>query len=335
MIEHLDNVARCLRETTIHSQTSFSWMGQPCARLAPRVRRAMTAKTARSYLVYQLQSRLYNDFYIRGSRSAPNWSDAPSMNAMTFARVLSTANSGTGCREDGWTLVNVNANEAVVSKGGLQIYIHPGEYVSTRETPHEPGSPVVLHLPKELLTASPGYYMALGDRGDIAPQALPLVRLYWNLRAAGAIEFVDGFTRHLNHAGVYFRLKVLNDPAAYGRRDAGVLYFLKADHRRVAETVSTLYSSLAPFLNAEAPAFTRRIAPGLGLAEDPATEESFGQNRCRNLAVGIIRAHEIKAKSLTERLRIIESQFASEGIRLSEPHLNPQSDDIYAFKNLG
>jgi hypothetical protein len=294
----------------------------------------MTAKTARSYLVFQLQSRLYSDFYIGGNRPLSNWSESPSIDALTFARCLSSANAGTGCREDGWTLLQVNANEAVVSKGGLRLHIRPDEYASTRGASRESGSPVALCLPKELLNASPGYYMALGNRGDIAPEALPLVRLYWNLRAAGAIEFVDNFTRHLNHAEVHFRLKVLNDPTAYERCDAGVLYFHKADHRRVAQVVSTLYSSIAPFLNAEVPAFTRRIAPGLALAEDPGTMESFGQNRCRNLAEGIIRAHDEGVRSLNARLRIVESQFASEGIRLSEPHLNPRSEDSYTFNNL-
>jgi hypothetical protein len=331
MTEHLDNLARCLRDTTVHSQTSFSCMGQPCAGLAQRVRRAMTAKTARSYLVYQLQSRLYSDFYIRGNRPASNWSEAPSIDAMSFAQAFSTENAGTGCRESDWTVVEVDANEVMISKGGLQLNIHPGECAFAQDATPQAGSLVSVRLPKELLNASPGYYMALGNCGDITPEALPLVRLYWNLRAAGAIEFVRSFTLLLNHAGIYFRLKVLNDPALYARCDTGVLYFYKADHRGVSEAVSTLYSSVARFLNADVPAFTRRIAPGLGLAEDPGTQESFGQHRCRILAEGIIRAHEEKAKSLSDRLKIVEWHFASEGIRLSEPHLNPRSEDNYTF----
>jgi hypothetical protein len=334
MTEHLDNVARCLRETTIHSQTSFSWMGQPCTRLAPRVERAMTSKTARSYLVYHLQSRLYSDFYIRGNASASNWGEAPATETIAFARTLSTANAGTGCRENGWTVVETNDNELVVSKGGLQLHVHPEECTSRPDTAPQPGSTVALHLSRELLNASPGYYMALGNCGDIAEEALPLVRLYWNLKPAGAVRFIEGFTRLLNHAGTYFRLKVLNDPAAYTRSDAGVLYFCKGNHRAVSEAVSRLYPSIAPFLNPDVPGFTRRLAPGLGLAEDPGTQESFGQHRCRILAEGIIRAYEERAKSLGARLRIVELHFASEGVRLSEPYLNPRSEDHYTFPDL-
>jgi hypothetical protein len=127
---------------------------------------------------------------------------------------------------------------------------------------------------------------------------------------------------------------VLNDPSAYTRSDAGVLYFCKADHPAVAEAVSSIYSSIAQLLNPDVPGFTRHIAPGLALAEDPATQESFGQHRCRILAEGIIRAHEEMAKSLNDRLRIVESHFASQGIRISEPYLNPRSVDNYTFANL-
>jgi hypothetical protein len=253
---------------------------------------------------------------------------------MTFARALSTANSGIGCRENGWTVAEVHANEVAVSKGGLQLNVHPGECEVWPDAHLQPDSTVSWRLPNEVLNASPGYYMALSNCGDIVVEALPLVRLYWNLRAGGAIQFVQSLTPLLNHAGIYFRLKVLNDPAAYARCDVGVLYFHKADHRGVSEAVSTLYSSIAPFLNADVPAFTRLLAPGLGLAEDPGTPESFGQHRCRILAEGIVRAHEEKVKSLRDRLRVIESHFASVGIRLSEPHLNPHSEDNYTFGNL-
>jgi hypothetical protein len=295
----------------------------------------MTAKTARSYLVHQLQSRLYGDFYIRGNRSASNWSQAPSNDAMSFVRALSRANAGSACQENGWTLVQINANETVVCKGGLRLYVQTSECTSTLDRSLQPGYPVSLHLPKEFLNASPGYYMALGNRGDSSAEASTIVRLYWNLRADGAVTFVESFTRTLNQAGVFFRLKVLNDSAAYTRCDAGVLYFQKTDHHCVSEAVSALYSTIAPFLNADVPMFTRRIAPGLGLAEDPGTQESFGQHRCRILAEGIIRAHEENAKSHNDHLRIVESQFASEGIRLSEPHLNPRSEDKYTFAQLG
>lgn len=39
------------------------------------------------------------------------------------------------------------------------------------------------------------------------------------------------------------------------------------------------------------PLFTKPLAPGLGLAEDPGDRLSFGQSRCRIAAEGLVRAH--------------------------------------------
>jgi HopA1 effector protein family len=334
MPEPLDSVARCLRETTIYSETTFSCMGSHCARLSPRIRRVMSANTARSYLIHQLQSRLYSRFYIRGNCSGSNWGETQEAESATFARALSTANAGSGCWDSDWSVAEVNAEEIVVSKGGLKVHVRYSEDVLRGDSPLDRGAPVMLHLAKELLSASPGYYMAVGNYGGNGAEPSQLVRLYWNLRASGAIKFINGFTRVLNDAGIYFRLKVLNDPAAYMRTDAGVLYFCKADRNGVANAVLNLYPLIAPFLNPDIPALTRRIAPGIGLAEDPGTQESFGQHRCRVLAQAIVVAHEQGAKNLSDRLRIVESHFASQGIRLTEPHLNPHSEDDYNFANV-
>jgi HopA1 effector protein family len=334
MTDPLDSVARCLRETTIYSETAFSCMGSHSVRLSPRIRRVMSPKTCRSYLIHQLQSHLYSGFYICGNRSGSNWSEAQETESATFASALSTANTGAGCWDNGWSVVEANAQEIVVSKGGLKVHVRRGEDVMRGDSPLDRGAPVMLHLAKELLSASPGYYMAVGNRGDHGVEPSPLVRLYWNLRAPGAIKLVDGFTRLLNDAGIHFRLKVLNDPAAYTRADAGVLYFCKADRNGIAKAVSSLYPSLGPFLHSDVPAFTRMIAPGLGLAEDPGAQESFGQHRCRILAEAIVVAHEKRAKKLSDRLRVVESHFVSQGIRLTEPHLNPQSEDEYNFADL-
>ena len=77
------------------------------------------------------------------------------------------------------------------------------------------------------------------------------------------------------------------------------------------------------------PVFTKRVAPGVALAEDPGTEESFGQNRCRVLAEGMIRAYEQRARSLDRRLRVVAESYAAEGISLTHPYLNPNSTDSY------
>jgi lantibiotic modifying enzyme len=79
------------------------------------------------------------------------------------------------------------------------------------------------------------------------------------------------------------------------------------------------------------PAFTRLLAPGLGLAEDPGDGDSFGMHRCRLLADALVTAHEQGAHSVEARVDAVLDRFAREGINPDRPYLNPGSDDRYTF----
>ena len=335
MNDHLQNVINVIRETVIHLPTSFSCLGQRCVRLTPRVQHRMTSTMARNYLLHQLQSRLYSEFYVRGGAAAANWSNGiGTVDPISFVNALSCANAGTGCHESSWTLVRSNATECVVRKDALTLFVRPNECRIEDGCGFEVGSQVHLLLPKDLLSASPGYYLALSNQCDRSTDG-PLVRLYWNLKTEGAAFFVRAFTNVLNEARIFFRLKVLNDPSAYVRCDAGVIYFHKSDHVKMSAALAEVHPRIARCLKPAVPMFTRRISAGVGLAEDPGTQESFGQQRCRILADGMIRAYEQRAKSLDERLRLVQNRFDAEGIRMTEPHLNPNSVDTYSFRESG
>jgi hypothetical protein len=170
--------------------------------------------------------------------------------------------------------------------------------------------------------------MALSNQGDTPNDALPLVRLYWNLKMEGAGVFISHFTRLLNDADIFFHLKVLNNPSAYIRCDAGVLYFCKADYPVISATFYDTYTKIAPYLKPDIPVFTKFIAPGVGLAEDPGTQESF-------LADALISTYERGVRSLDRKLEIIEEHFAAKRIHLGMSYLNPGSADIYTFQRLG
>src|SRR5262249_33566341 len=80
------------------------------------------------------------------------------------------------------------------------------------------------------------------------------------------------------------------------------------------------------------PTFTKPLAEGVGLAEDPGQGDSFGLHRCQLLADGMIRAYEQGKKSVYERLKVVEDRFAEDGISLEKPFLNPGSSDDYHFQ---
>ena len=330
MSDYIEQVKISIGETVFHSATSYSYFGNESPRLAPRVKRAMTPKTARNYLVYQLQSHLYNEFYIRGGASHSVWSDSGGeVDAVSFVETLSAANEGAGCRESEWEVTTVAKDHLVVRKGNLDLWVRSEDYSAPKDRLPQPGISVVLHLPKELPAVSPGYYMALSNQEDIFGNEQTLVRMYWNLSAKGAPIFMSAATRALNEAGVFFRLKVLNDPRSYGRCDAAVVYFRKSQHLVVTQQMAGIYPVVAPYLKPKTPMFTKPFAAGVGLAEDPGGTESFGQHRCRLLADGMIHAYERGAKSLNERLEIVKECYVSSDISLSEPYLNPSSTDVY------
>jgi len=102
-----------------------------------------------------------------------------------------------------------------------------------------------------------------------------------------------------------------------------------ADFGRGTTLARILYSLVTPHVKPEIPAFTLRLAAGLGLAEDPGSGDSFGMNRCKILAEGIVGAHQAGAKSVENRLRLVETRFAQERISLDKPFLNPGSQAIY------
>jgi HopA1 effector protein family len=324
-----DQVMTALRETFFYSPVAFSCFGKEPPRLSPRIQRAMTPQTVRNYILYQLQSHLYNEFYIHDSTSGVGWSNRSGDETAAFVDRLSVANSGLGCWEGGWEVLESDADKTVVRKAGLSLWARRADCMAPSGSAFERDTKVRLRLPKELRSLSPGYYMALSDQGDVSSEVRQIIRIYWNLRAEGAAMFVAASTALLNTAGLFFKLKVLNDPGGYGRCDAGVLYLGKGDYTAATPFLHRVYSQIATHLKGHTPKFTKQLAPGVGLAEDPGQEESFGQNRSRILASGILHAHEQGARSLAERLNIVAGYFSSQGVCLDQPFLNADSADLY------
>jgi hypothetical protein len=220
-----------------------------------------------------------------------------------------------------------------VCKNGLSLFVERETCRQPDGGPIEPGAGVRLRLPKELLGISPGYYFALSDREDPSHEHTRQVRVYWNLRAEGAEVFLHAATSRLNEARLFFKLKVLNDPTSYIRCDAGVVYVSQDDFPAVGGVLSRVYGEVSRYLKPGVPAFTKPLAAGVGLAEDPGQGESFGQNRCRLLAEGLIRAHEQRVRSLDARFQVVMDCYRAAGVRLDRPYLNPDSAGDYTFSD--
>lgn len=332
MTDYVSLLSEVLAATEVVSATSYTWFGVRSPALDEETVAIMGPESARGYLVYNLQAQLYADFYCAG-RARPRLDNPrvdPLPGASPFVQALSEANAGHGAREPGWVVTGQDARALIVSRGGLSLWVAPDDVTPVNGDPLRSGTSVSVLMPKELLRLSPGFYMALGDAEFPIDGASPIVRFYWNLRSRGAPALIGALTRALNAEQLAFRLKVVSDPGRYSRCDAGVLYTRRADYERVSHAVRGAYRTVASELKPDTPALTRRVAPGLALAEDPGDDAvSFGMSRCAMVAEAIVRAAEQGARDPPARLEIVRARFAEDGLALEAPYLNGGSADDY------
>lgn len=333
MSEYRRQVEASIAATVIHSSTTFSWFGHRSDELLSRVRRALPPEAARNYLRLTLQRRLYDDFYLRGfATPALRSGSAVSVpaNAGSFVEMLSRANDGQGHWQGGWRLVERNDDEVVVCKDGLELRAQPRDVLAANDAPSR-SSDLALRYPKELLGFSPGFYVAIGDSGPPRQASRETIRVYWHLTPLGAIEFVRRATAALNRATVPFRLKVASDPTHFDRCDPVVVYVAKRDYGAAVRALGRIHRHVAMDLQENVPALTKRLSLGVGLAEDPGRDESFGMHRCGLIADAVIAAYQRGIRGLEERLELVEESFATLGLDLDYPFLNAGSRDDYEF----
>lgn len=291
---------------------------------------------SRSGLVTSATQIFYETYYTTAATGLDTglyWT--PSSVYRSNATELSAANTGTGARQSGWMIVEHREDgdgniELAIQRDGLTLRATADEVVYAGNGLPAVGDEVELKLPKELPAISPGFYTALSN-APFDAGGRQVVRFYWNLYPWGAPTLTREITTVLNHAEIPFRLKLINHPDRYARCDAAVLYLFKEDLDAVVPLLERVYAVVGPDLKRPVPALTKRIAPGLGLAEDPHAGDSYGMSRCRLLAEGLVRGWERGAESVEERLEIVLETFREAGIDPARPYLNPDSDDVYDF----
>jgi hypothetical protein len=170
----------------------------------------------------------------------------------------------------------------------------------------------------------PGFYFAFGNSPEEDFDPPCMVRFYWAVKSGGAVLLTGELTAALNRLRVPFRFKTGLESYSYGRLDAAVLYVHQRFYQIAARLVAPVYQQVRAVLMSGSPMFTKPLAPGLGLAEDPGTGESFGMQRCRLLADAVLGAEEPSLDAVIRRL-----EFA--GVRADCPYLSPGSADQYDF----
>jgi hypothetical protein len=281
-------------------------------------------------LVAGLRDRIYGQGFARPAGAAPPSRPA----ADDLVRRLSAANRGRDAWIPGWRVEEVGPRRAVrLSRGDLRQAVRPGEYVLTfsEDLPPRPGCAATLLHRRESLTLQTGVYYAFGDALPGPDDPGRALRLYFNAAQEGAVPVFEVLTAGLNALEVPFTLKTMLRPEEADRADATLLYL---PPRRFPAFAAVLRESRGPLLAAlapEVPLLTRRLAPGIGLAESPATGESFGLHRCRLIAEGVVDAWSAGGRGEAALQESVERRLAAAGISLERPYLNPGGADVYEW----
>ena len=282
-----------------------------------------------------LQLQLYNLMHTksRNSEDSEEPNAPPHMTegvSRTFTARLAAANSSRYSWDPNWRIVSVSENKVALKKYGISAWTMVDHIHSCSKTLVE-GAIVSARIPPEYRRLNFGYYTALGETPWPADRLDAPIRLYWSVTASGAPLLLQQLTRKLNAGRVPFVCKMLLDPAHYTRSDAAVVYIPRQQLDTALPIVETVYRSVSQWLRASTSAFVLRLAPGLGLAEQPDTRESFGEHMSRVLAQLMLGSSLLAQPG--ERLEDVLSGLRNCAIDpdrpyLREPQLGPACEDL-------
>ncbi len=300
-------------QSEVESAVAFSIMGR-------------RVEAGAHQLLTVLESELYHRLYCGSAAAAAPYTVDPA-ESLVFIGALSLANTGDGTWEPGWT---ISRTRDTAIRDGIEFCVDR-QSLRPWSARALPGEPCSVRIGKEMRHLVSGFYMALGNRHpeDEDGERSALLRLYWHLTPQAAIHYMRVATARLNEADIPFMTKVLSSPRDYVRRDSGVLYLRRNDFERAVPALRQIYAAVGAALLSEVPLFTKGLAPGLALAEDPGNGMSFGQSRCRIAARGLWQCHEQALVDPGQRVSVIAGAFSAEGIDPDRPYLAPGSADRY------
>lgn len=317
-----DELAGICAAMQIHSPAAFSFRSE----LPYRVNASLPGDGGHAALLEALRNVLYATCYTRPSAAGET-------QPANLVPQLSQANRSRDRWDGGWVIYQLGADGRIsAQKGERSRWAVVGEY-ATGKAPGMPprvGDTVHMRVCPGSADVQAGFYFSFGETLSDQFDEHALLRYYFNIRAAGAAALLSAVSAQFNHYAIPYRYKTLSDAASYVRADAAVLYVAKRYHSIAAALLKALGDPLGAWLRPETPMFCKTLRPGVGIAEEPGTGESFGMHRCRLVAEGIVDAWTMGTQSVAARLEAVEKRFSASGISLERPYLNARSVDFCA-----
>lgn len=338
-LEHeLIRVAQAFR---LHFADSFSFVGGPIINAAERIQYySQSDETSDAdALTVVLRRVIYYQCFVRKFDGTIAGADAEATTANEseddFVAELSKANRSRSRWDPLWRIYRVGVEGDIqAQKGDLHQFAVPGEFAFNAGPGVRAGvgDVVNLQVAPESLVFQPGYYFCFGEELSDRFDDFDQVRFYFNIEPHDAPPLLEFLSRELNRFQIPFRFKCPTSPANYYRIDTAVLYVSARWFQMTRQLVGQLAAEVLPNLQPDVSLFCRRMWPGIGFAEDPGNDRSFGEHRCNLVARGICRAWQKSPEpSGDDFLRAIELEFQAAGISLKYPWLNAGSVDIYGL----
>ncbi len=255
-----------------------------------------------------------------------------------FYNQLHEHNRGTGYLDDCWRVLRKEPDGSLaVTKAGLTLHVEE-DYLEPAALSSRVDDLITIRLPKNRLNN--GFYLAVSNSGKQQQDDLQnnwagseITSIFFNLNPEGAIALMDSLTEKLNAAEIPFNFQVPHHPLGCDRYDSGILNFPRRDYPIIQTLLKDIYVENQAYFQPEIPLFTKYLAPGLSLAEQPLekplNKQSFGVNRCQIIANALFEAWEKEIKLPEERVKIIHKHFGLKSVNLESPYLNSNSEDIY------
>jgi len=273
--------------------------------------------------VRHLASKLYSLLYSKKKLYPPT----TRANALPIDKIV-LANTSRWGWEYGWNIEAVGSNSYhyILAKDGLRVSAAPADYI------HRPGPPELKALRRRstLPNAIVGWILLLGESLEkMTDLNCPIARYYVNIDSPDATCFVRAVSSEFNGRGIPFSAKIPSNCSGFGRADSAVVYTRKCYVLESHKAIGNVLGSLK-HLRSEVPLFTKKLASGIAVAEDPGNGMSFGFDRCLTAAEGFWSCDTAQS-GYGAYLEALERQFAKRGIDPAALYLNPGSSDEYAL----
>ncbi|MGI8671264.1 MAG: T3SS effector HopA1 family protein [Luteitalea sp.] len=187
----------------------------------------------------------------------------------------------------GWVVLDVGRHgTCVAGRRGHARQVRAGEYanLSRPGVPVRPGDAVAISECIDWVDGDSGFWATRSVQGEPSP---PWLRVYWSVSVRDIARVLTDVTTTLERLNLRYSLKCPVRSAAFGRVDALIVYLERADWIGARDAITVLARDLEPRLRPWCPPLTLRLAHGVACADDPGGGLSFGQSRCRMLAVAV------------------------------------------------